>query len=233
MTVGAEGNSRAVTSNQSGLNEDLEKVVTKHLNSEFQKPYAPYSLSTFEKIKQTVEHFLKDNPAGTIILDSCCGVGESAFYHAEQNPESLVIAIDKSEHRIDKQAHHSQKELTNCHLFRGDLNDLWRLIADQHWPISEHFILYPNPWPKSKHLGRRWHGSPVFKYIPKIGKKLTVRSNWRTYIDEFVVALALAGRSTKTLPYHSDVAMTPFERKYWASGQQSFQLEVYFSGYID
>lgn len=153
-------------------------------------------------------------------------MGESSYHHAKSHPECLVIGIDKSEHRIEKQEHHIDRDLPNCHLFRGDLNDLWRLIAAQSWPISHHYILYPNPWPKSKHLGRRWHGSPVFKNIPKLGERLTVRSNWQIYIEEFVVALKCAGISAKVEPYQSDMAMTPFERKYWASGQKSFQLSV-------
>lgn len=222
------GNSRSVTSNQTGLHEDLDTVVLKHLNSEFKKPIAPYSKSTFEQLEQQVADYLKANPQGQIILDSCCGVGESSYFHAKQHPDKLVIGIDKSEHRLDKQSHHGDSQLKNCLLVRGDLNDLWRQIAAADWPIAEHFILYPNPWPKSKHIGRRWHGAPVFKYIPKIGGQLTVRSNWPIYVQEFARALELAGYKTQVEAYQSDVAMTPFERKYWASGQTSTQLVYRF-----
>ncbi|MBU2882419.1 SAM-dependent methyltransferase [Psychrosphaera sp. B3R10] len=228
-----EGNSRAVTSNQTGVHDDLVSVVDKHLNTQFKKPYAAFSIETFEQIRRTVNAFLQDNPAGTIILDSCCGVGESAYHHARSNPASLVIAIDKSEHRIEKQEHHGQASVTNCFFFRGDLNDLWRLISVEDWPISHHYILYPNPWPKSKHLGRRWHGSPVFKNLPKIGKRLIVRSNWSIYIEEFVAALKQTGIVAQMQEYKSDTAITPFERKYWASGQKSYQLDVRLDGYFD
>ena len=219
-----DGNSRRITSNQTGPHDDLEKIVKRHLQSEFKKPFAPYSLATFEQLNERVAEFLDSNPNGHIILDSCCGVGESTYHHAVANPDALVIGIDKSEHRLDKQSHHQEKALGNSLLVRGDLNDLWRLIADADWPISEHFILYPNPWPKSKHLQRRWHGAPVFKYVPKLGKRLTVRSNWPIYIQEFAMALALMGVKAKIESYHSDSPMTPFERKYWASGQSSTQL---------
>lgn len=222
-----EGNSRRVTSNQNGVHDDLEAVVTKHLSTEFKKPYAEFSVVTFNAMSDLVEQFLATNPNGKLILDSCCGVGESTYHLAQQHPECLVLGIDKSEHRIEKQPHHIEQQLDNCHLFRGDLNDLWRLIAAQNWPILWHYILYPNPWPKSKHLGRRWHGSPVFKNIPKLSEKLVVRSNWQTYIDEFAVALKMAGISAQVQQYQNDVAMTPFERKYWASGQLSYQLTAY------
>ena len=219
-----EGNSRSITTNQLGLHEDLDKEVQKHLTSEFKKPFAEFSKQLFSELDTQVNEFMNKGGKG-VILDSCCGIGESSFYHAQQNPDYLVIGIDKSEHRLDKFQHHYDKS-NNLILARGDLNDLWRLIANANWPISEHFILYPNPWPKAKHLGRRWHGAPVFSYIPKIGGKLTLRSNWDIYVKEFQRALELAGIHCEAKPYASDEAITPFERKYWASGQKSYQLVV-------
>jgi len=228
-----EGNSRSITSNQLGVHEDLDKVVNKHLTSEFKKPYAPYSLAGFAQIKNAVDAFLLSNSNGKIILDSCCGVGESTYHLAVNDPNALVIGVDKSEHRIEKYEHHfqqpHQKKVDNFILIRGDLNDLWRLIAEANWPISHHYILYPNPWPKSKHLPRRWHGAPVFKYIPLLSEKLTVRSNWDIYINEFAQALTHMNVKAIVTEYASDNAMTPFERKYWASGQKSTELNVTFT----
>lgn len=217
-----EGNSRSITSNQTGVHEDLAKVVTKHLEHEFKKPYAEFSKQLFAELEQKVAAFMAQGGEG-VILDSCCGVGESTFYHAKHNPTKLVIGIDKSAHRLDKYDHHYQ-QLQNVIVVRGDLNDLWRLIANSDWPITEHYILYPNPWPKAKHLQRRWHGAAVFSSVPKIGRKLIVRSNWQTYIAEFQQALKIAGVEAQIAQYQSDEAMTPFERKYWASGQNSYQL---------
>lgn len=226
-----DGNSRSITSNQSGVHDDLDKVVKKHLTTEFKKPLAPFSLATFETLSQKVSLYLNQNPGHKIILDSCCGVGESTVNLAEQHPDCLVIGIDKSEHRIDKHEHyqHDEKQLANTEFVRGDLNDLWRLIADANWPIEHHFILYPNPWPKSKHLQRRWHGAPVFSFIPRLSKRLTVRSNWDIYIKEFQQALAIANIDSDVKEYSSEHSMTPFERKYWASGQKSVQLTAFFN----
>ena len=222
----SDGNSRAVTSNQNGVHDDLEKVVKKHLITEFKKPFAEYSLQTFNKLTLFVQDYLSQHPSHQVILDSCCGVGESTYHLALENPDCLVIGIDKSEHRIDKHSHHQQQELKNLINIRGDLNDLWRLIADAQWPIKTHYILYPNPWPKSKHLQRRWHGAPVFSSIPKLSKTIVVRSNWHIYIEEFALALKYVGIHAEVQQYCSENAMTPFERKYWASGQLSFQLEA-------
>lgn len=218
------GNSRTITTNQDGLNKDLELVVSKHLQSEFKKPIAAHSKAAFAEIEQAVVAFLTSYPNGKIILDSCCGVGESSLVLATQNPNYLVIGIDKSEHRLDKNETFSSEPPANLVLVRGDLNDLWRMIAEQNWPIKHHYILYPNPWPKAKHLQRRWHGAPVFKYVLSLSEAITVRSNWSVYVEEFSRALELAGVESDVNQYTAEQAMTPFERKYWASGQQSYQL---------
>lgn len=223
------GNSRSITSNQTGVHEDLNKVVVKHLTHKFKKPYAPFSLETFAQLNQQVIDFLAQDSSRYIILDSCCGVGESTVHLAANHPNALVIGIDKSEHRVEKIEHHLVHQVSNFIILRGDLNDLWRLIAEAEWQVKEHYLLYPNPWPKAKHLQRRWHGSAVFSSIPSIAEQITVRSNWSIYIDEFAEALVIAGFKPQVAEYKSDEAMTPFERKYWASGQQSFQLTCRFN----
>ena len=58
----------------------------------------------------------------------------------------------------------------------------------------------------------------------KLGGILEVRSNWQLYIQEFSAALAIANVSNQIGIFESDKAITPFERKYWQSGQSSWQL---------
>ena len=44
-------NSRAVSSNQSGVHVDLEKVVRRHLASAWRAPIADHDLSAFEQAR--------------------------------------------------------------------------------------------------------------------------------------------------------------------------------------
>lgn len=218
----SEANSRSITTNQQGLNEKLDEVVIKHLKAEFKKPIAAHTQEAFDQVNERVQAF-----SGAVILDSCCGVGESTANIAKLHPDALVIGIDKSAHRIDKHdVEYKQTEFGQYILVRADLNDFWRLVVNAKWSVSHHYLLYPNPWPKAKHLGRRWHGAAVFPYIIQIGGLLEVRSNWQTYVDEFARALCLAGHVTQVSPYSAAHAVTPFERKYWASGQQSHRLQI-------
>lgn len=210
------GNSRVISSNQEGLNEQLDEVVLKHLKHPFRKPYQTHTLEAFREIEKWVEQQGKP-----IIFDSCCGVGESTYHLAKAHPEAIVLGMDKSADRLSK---HGFDAIDNYRLLQVNLNDFWRLAVEANWTLSHHYLLYPNPWPKSKHLQRRWHGSAVFPSIITLGGQLELRSNWHIYIKEFARALTLADQSCTVKPYQAEHAITPFERKYWASGQSSLQL---------
>lgn len=212
------GNSRTITTNQKGLNEKLDEVVLKHLAKPFLKPYRQHTVDAFNEMAKIVKA-----DGRPLIFDSCCGVGESTAKIAQMHPDCLVIGMDKSAHRLSKHQHHKVGDL-DYYLFQVDLNDLWRLAVDAGWQLKKHYILYPNPWPKAKHLQRRWHGAAVFPTILQLGGEIELRSNWQLYLQEFQRALELANIDSKLQPYSAGEAATPFERKYWASGQQSWQL---------
>ncbi|MGK0270235.1 MAG: tRNA G46 methylase TrmB, partial [Cocleimonas sp.] len=212
------GNSREITTNQTGLNEHLDEVVLKHLAHPFRKPYRQHTVEAFKQMQAIVA--ADPRP---IIFDSCCGVGESTSKIAQLHPNCLVFGMDKSSDRLDRNEQHKVAG-QEYYLFQVDLNDLWRLAVDAGWQLHKHYILYPNPWPKAKHLQRRWHGAAVFPSLLALGGELELRSNWPLYLQEFQRALALAQITSQLHVYAAAEAITPFERKYWASGQASWQL---------
>jgi len=183
-----------------------------------------------------VNEFLGVNPQGEVILDACCRVRQSTRILAEQNRQALVIGVDKSAHRINRKVagrniedstEEEGSKTQNYHLVRADLNDFYRLVKAANWPVVKHYILYPNPWPKSKHLQRRWHGSAVFPAMTCIGETLILRSNWPLYLQEFQQAakhVNLFGNIT-ALAIEAQ-PLTPFEAKYQASGQTCWQLTL-------
>jgi|SRR5690554_826494 len=213
--------SRAIESNQQDVHPDVAAAVARYWQSEFQKPVAEHSLAAFREIEALLAQ--RGKP---LILDSCCGVGESTAHLAAQYPDALVVGIDKSAHRLGKHvAHRQAQEQGEYALVRADLNDFWRLAAKAQWPVQRHFLLYPNPWPKKKHLGRRWHGAPVFPALVQLGGALEMRSNWPIYLREFALALACLQIPAKVKELAPSIEpMTPFERKYQASGQSLWQL---------
>ncbi len=234
-TNNTSGDSKAIVTNQTGIHEKLDEVVQKHLAHPFKKPFQAHTEQAFAQMDALVQAHLRTNHNGEVILDACCGVGQSTRILAEKNPQALVIGVDKSAHRINKNVEgfdlDDGYQAQNYHLVRADLNDFYRLVKAANWPVSKHYILYPNPWPKSKHLQRRWHGSAVFPQMTSIGEQLILRSNWPLYLQEFQQAakqVALQGSLTELIA-DTEQPLTPFEAKYQASGQVCWQLILYRS----
>ena len=62
---------------------------------------------------------------------------------------------------------------SNAILLRAELSDFFSLVAyKSDWIVRSHYLLYPNPYPKAKHLKRRWHGHPIFPVMLTLGQYL-------------------------------------------------------------
>lgn len=212
------GNSKQITSNQTGIHPDLELVVRRHLESQYRKPCGPVSQAIFREIAERVSAH-----GGPLIFDSGCGTGESVVTLARQFPNSLVVGLDKSSVRIGKGLA-KVRGLDNLLLVRAETVDIWRLARAAGWKLQHHFLLYPNPWPKKQHLKRRWHAHPVFPDLLALDGALHLRSNWRLYLEEFAFAVEVATRKrfpVETLAHGEP--LSAFERKYWLSGQTLYE----------
>lgn len=211
--------SRIITSAQTEPHEKLASAVSRHLTHPFRKPFAPHNIDAFRR----AESWLAQQPSpAPLIFDSFCGVGESTNTLANRYPESLVLGIDKSAHRLGKHLlnrQHFAGGRDNYLLVRADVDDFWRLAAEAGWRLTKHFLLYPNPWPKPGQLKYRVQGSAVFPTLLQLGGDIELRSNWPVYVREFGLALTLAGQTNEVVPFQPDPPITPFERKYSAAGQ--------------
>jgi tRNA (guanine-N7-)-methyltransferase len=104
-----------------------------------------------------------------LILDSCCGVGESSRLLARAFPNHYVIGVDQSASRLARGGGRAAECPANLDLVRADVVDYWRLLHEAGVRLDRHYLLYPNPWPKIGHLSRRWHGHPVFPTLLELG----------------------------------------------------------------
>lgn len=218
--AGAAALSRPVVSNQPGLHPRLDEVVRRHLATTFHKPPAPYSREAFVQLRDRVAGF----PA--LVLDSACGTGESTAVLARRHPDALVVGVDQSAERLARGGRKLATALpANALLLRADVTDLWALMREAGWQLSHHYLLYPNPWPKAEHLQRRWHGHPRLRELLALGGRIELRTNWRLYAEEFQAALAWAGIASEMEAVRDDAPpLTPFERKYRASGHALVRL---------
>jgi tRNA G46 methylase TrmB len=212
--------SKSISSNQPGIHENLAKLILKHQESRYKKPYQAHNLKAFDEFIDKIS----TTSYQSLVLDSCCGTALSSIKLAEKYPEKLVIGIDQSAKRLCKSYSAAYKPI-NCHLIQSNCEDFWRLCVEQGIQFEEHYILYPNPWPKSSHLSRRWHGHPVFPYLPKLAHQTLLRSNWKLYLEEFNQAwFLLTKQKSRVDTISNNEPITLFEKKYHLSQQKLYEL---------
>lgn len=222
MSQTQAGNSRFISSAQDGAHHDLEALVRRHMAHPFRKPILDYNREAFSAAMAAREAWQSGAP---LILDAGCGVGWSTLRIAEQFPDHFVLGVDQSSDRIGRGK--PMQLPANAALIRADLVDFWRLLAENGVRLARHYNLYPNPWPKIGHLARRWQGHAVFPVWRALGGELECRSNWQIYIEEMALALSLLSQqSVQAEPWDTVDPMTPFEKKYLASGHRLWRCRV-------
>ncbi len=164
------------------------------------------------------------------MFDSFCGTGMSTASLAGRHPESLVIGIDKSAHLIGR---HQGKGGGNYLLVQADCRDFWRLAAAANWRLNDHYLLYPNPWPKPGQLKQRLQGSAELEALLSLGGNIELRSNWQTYVEEFGVAMNIAGYTSSIDRVQPKSPLSLHERKYLQSGHQLWRCRCNLRQNID
>jgi tRNA (guanine-N7-)-methyltransferase len=199
--------------------EQVERRVLRHRAEPWRHPVAEHQRDVFERLLAWWERA----PAGAHrVLDAGCGTGASTRALALRDPDAWVLGVDKSHDRLTR----APMLPANAMLLRGDMIDLWLLLAARRLRFDATWLLYPNPWPKPAQLARRWHGHPVFPTIVACTTHLELRTNWRVYAEEFAHALTLVidrpiaveGLEVGPEP------ISPFERKYQASGHALWRV---------
>ncbi len=212
-----QASSRHVVSNQPGLHPRLARTVLRHLQHSHRSPLATHNQAAWENLLARLQA-----DSRRLILDSFCGTGMSTALLAQRHPRHLVIGIDRSAHRLHK---HSAAAGANYLLLQADCEPLWQQLAATGRQVDYHYLLYPNPWPKSRHLQRRVHGHPGFRDLLALGGQVELRCNWQLYAEEFGVAMHLAGVRGLVRQLPEAPALTRFEDKYRRSGQVLWQYQ--------
>jgi tRNA (guanine-N7-)-methyltransferase len=214
-------NSMPVESQQVSIHANLERLVRKHEATSYLRPLPDFS----RRVADEIVNFIEQTPKCKIILDSCCGTGESTASLAEKFPNAMVIGLDKSAHRTKK---HIASNASNYRLWRADVEDLWRLLGayvhESSRTFDQHCLFYPNPYPKPHHLLRRWHGHPLFPEMMRLAPQTELRTNWHIYANEFAHASLMLGYETFCTEFVPETPITAFERKYAASGHRLYKV---------
>jgi len=217
------GNSKFVMSNQDGPHPDLTDYLKRYHLTNYQRPVADFSLSLWKEIKEFIG-------MDKVIFDLGCGIGESSYFLSKKYPEHKIIGIDKSISRLQRKNSFKNQENRNIFLCRGELLDLIPLIYKEQdkLKLEKVYLLYPNPWPKKIHVKRRFHANPIAPFLFHLNADITYRSNWKTYLEEVeIAAKVVANKESELKLIENPEFITPFEKKYFESGQEIFEITVF------
>jgi len=214
-------NSQPIRSRQAGPHPRLREIVTRHLDAGYRRRPGESGRRAFAGVAERLA-------TGSFVLDAGCGTGASTFVLARRDPSVVVLGVDKSATRLAIGQHEIDAGSApgNAILLRCELVDFWQLAAAAGLRCERQYLLYPNPWPKPDQVLRRWHAHPVLPSLLALGGAIELRTNWRVYADEFAEALRLAGRESRLEEFVANDPLTPFERKYAASGHALWRCVV-------
>ncbi len=215
----------SVKSPQQGCHPDLARVVRKYQHSHYQMSISDQQRQLFKNILP----LLANKPC---MLDSGCGTAMSTTLLCQQYPDHFIIGIDKSAHRLNKHPYFSNNDTMaqiadNALLIQTNLIAFWLFASQSNLLFDKHFIFYPNPWPKAKHLARRFHGHPIFPHFNRISNSIEIRTNWLIYLEEMQLSLSIYDRSStiKLIPSNKP-PVSRFEKKYFQYHQPCYQLKT-------
>jgi tRNA (guanine-N7-)-methyltransferase len=94
-------------------------------------------------------------PGQDLVWELGCGHGHFLNAYAEAHPQKVCVGIDLVGERVERSARkRDRNQLSNLHFLRCEA----RLFLAE-WPatmrFSTVFILFPDPWPKSRHHKHR------------------------------------------------------------------------------
>ncbi|HZP65905.1 MAG TPA: methyltransferase domain-containing protein [Rudaea sp.] len=208
-------NSAPVVSSQRAPHARLGEIVLRHMETTYRREPGAVCRAAFARV-------LPRLAAAPFVLDAGCGTGEGTFALARRFADRTVLGVDKSAVRLATGFRRcaAGQAPANAVLLHCELVDFWQLAAAARLRCTHQYLLYPNPWPKPEHLKRRWHAHPVFPTLLALGGALELRTNWRVYADEFRAALTIANIGSRCQALAPAEPLTPFERKYAASGHR-------------
>ncbi|MEP2641114.1 tRNA (guanosine(46)-N7)-methyltransferase TrmB [Roseobacter sp.] len=114
------------------------------------------------------------------------GGGEHMVHQAAQNPQVGVIGAEPYINGVAMLLGKIRRaRVTNLAVHPGDVRDLFDVLPEQS--ISRAFLLYPDPWPKSRHHRRRFvtpeHLEPLSRVL-KPGAIFRVATDIEDYVRQ-------------------------------------------------
>jgi tRNA (guanine-N7-)-methyltransferase len=119
------------------------------------------------------------------------GGAEHLLWQAGHNPDVTLIGCEPFEDGVVKALGGIEdRALGNIRLHADDARPLLRWLPDHS--VSRAFILFPDPWPKKKHVKRRLIGTPLLDELARVmnpGAELRVGTDIGDYARTILLAI--------------------------------------------
>jgi tRNA G46 methylase TrmB len=159
-----------------------------------------------------------------LVLEIGCGDGMNSERLSKLYPNHQIIAIERTKIRSQKAM---EKNSPNLHIVRADAIN-WCAHFLKNFQLEHLYIFYPNP--EYKNPQKRWARMPYFGFLYqhlKPGGKVYMATNIYDYYTEaknyfqnyWKLEILKDG-------VYQGVARTSFEKKYMATQQTCYQLEM-------
>ena len=122
----------------------------------------------------------------TITLEIGCGHGHFLTEYGKRFPNEICVGIDVNRGRIYKARRKVERALlTNVHFIECESLEFLALLPDKI-RIQKTWVLYPDPWPKKRHLKNRIIQAKFLEALAIKSLKqggLYIRSDYKPYLE--------------------------------------------------
>ena len=167
-----------------------------------------------------------------LIADVGFGSGESLLYMADRFNEVNFVGIEVYPPGIGSALNQIElNKLTNLKIIESDVFDLLETKVTNE-TFDAMIFLYPDPWPKRKHLKRRLLSEDFLNLLYDkviIGGLVFCKTDWGDYYTQVKEAVAsdkgwLREDLTNLPEYLKSLPQTKYERKALIEGRESREL---------
>ena len=173
--------------------------------------------------------------AGETWLEIGFGGGEHLVWQADHNPAVVMIGCEPFEDGVIKVLTAiAERGLGNIRLWPDDARPLLRWLPAAS--VARAFVLFPDPWPKARHLKRRLLSAATLALIARVlrpGAQLRIATD----IPDYVRTLFMALQATPGLRWSArcpaewrqrpaDWPETRYERKAIREGRRCIYLQL-------